>query len=237
VRGVALALAMAVPAVAQPVATPSAEQLTLARSVAGRVLPAGSYQRMMRGTFDTMISTMTVQMLNVPLRQFAQAAGLSEAEVGQLGETTGRQVLAIVDPSFEERTQLGTKAMMNGMVDVMARMEPEMREGMAEACAARFSAAELKQIDGFFSTPSGSKFAGQQFTIMSDPAFARRMQGMMGTVTRALPDLIKRAQAATASLPKAKTMAQLTPDERARLAALLGVSPDKLNPQATEPQQ
>jgi len=220
---------------AQQAAAVSTEQIALARKVAARVLPEGAYRTVMRGAFNGMVGNMMSQMLDVPVRRFVAAAGLPEKDLAKLGETTTRQIMAIIDPAYEQRMKITMQAMMDGMGDLLAKMEPDIREGLAEAYASRFSIAQLGELDHFFATPTGTAFAGQQFTIMTDPALIQRMQSIMPTMIQALPDMMKKAQAATASLPKPKTAADLTDADRARLATLLGVSPSDLNRPSKEP--
>jgi len=232
---VALTGANAQTSPAAPTAASSPEQIALARKVAARVLPEGAYRTVMRGTFNGMIGNMMSQMLDVPVRRFVAATGLPDKDVAKLGETTTRQIMEIIDPAYQQRMKITMQAMMDGMSEVMTRMEPDMREGLAEAYASRFSSVQLTELDRFFATPTGTAFAGQQFTIMSDPALMQRMQSIMPAIMQTLPDVMKKAQAATASLPKAKTAADLTDADRARLATLLGVNPGDLQRPSKEP--
>ncbi|WP_404713653.1 DUF2059 domain-containing protein [Sphingomonas sp. MMS24-J13] len=239
-RLLALALATAaVPALAQapsaPVAAPDPARLAVARAVAGKIMPPGTYRTILQGSLNAMMSGMMSQMMDVPVQQFAATAGMPAEDAKKLGGATTRQVMSVIDPAFDERSRLSMTAMMDGMSDVLVKMEPDIREGLAEAYATRFSAVQLAELKAFFDTPTGSSFAAQQMTLMTDPAFMRRMQGVMPAIVKAMPDVIKRVQAATAHLPKPKKASDLTDAERARLAQLLGIPPEKLK-QAKEPQ-
>ncbi len=239
-RLLALALAAsATPVLAQvpatpPVAAPDPARLAIAQDIVGKVMPAGTYKRILQGTLNGLIGNMMDQMIDMPVQQFVASAGLPPEDAQKLGSVTTRQIMAIIDPAFEQRTKLAMTAMMDGMGEAMVSMEPDIREGLAEAYATRFTAAQLGEIKAFYNTPTGSAFAAQQLTIMTDPSLTRRMQAVMPAIAKAMPDVIKRVQAATASLPKPKKFEDLNDADKARLAQLLNLPPDKLK-QAKEP--
>jgi hypothetical protein len=238
-RLIALALAVvASPVIAQQPAPPAMmgdpARVMLARSIVEKIMPPGTYRKVLQGSLNGLMGSMMNSMMDVPVRQFAAAAGMSPDESKKLGGATTRQIMAVIDPAFEERTRLSMAAMMDAMGDVMVKLEPDMREGLAQAYATRFTAAQLGELKIFFDTPTGTAFAAQQLTLMNDPALAQRMQGIMPAIAKAMPDVIKRVEAATASLPKPRKAADLTDAERAKLAQLLGIPPEKLK-QAKEP--
>jgi hypothetical protein len=214
--------------VVPPAPAPDPARLALAHGIADRVLPPGAYQKVLQGSLNSMVGTMMTQMLDVPVRQFASMAGLSDQDAAKLGPATTRQIMAILDPAYERRMSAFMSGLTSAMGDVMGKFEPDMREGLAEAYAARFSAAQLTQIKAFYDTPAGSDFAAQQMTLMTDPALARRMQNLMPAILQAMPEVMKKAQADTASLPKAKKFEDLTDADKAKLAQLFGVPPEKL---------
>jgi hypothetical protein len=228
------ALCLATPALADQasppftVVQPDPARLALAHGIADKVLPPGAYQKVLQGSLNGLVGNMMNQMLDVPVRQFASMAGLSDQEAGKLGPATARQIMAILDPAYEQRMNAFMSGLMSAMGDIMAKFEPDMRDGLAEAYAARFSVAQLTQIKAFYDTPAGSDFAAQQMTLMSDPALARRMQNLMPAIMQAMPDVMKKVQADAGALPKAKKFEDLTDADKAKLAQLLGVPPEKL---------
>jgi hypothetical protein len=120
------------------------------------------------------------------------------------------------------------------MGEFLTSLEPELREAMAHAYANHFTLGELTDLDRFFSTPSGAKFASQYMTIMSDPAMAAEMKSIMPKMMQQMPQFIETAQKATADLPPPRKLEDLTPAERAKIAAALGVSESDLqNPKST----
>ncbi len=228
------ALCLATPALADQASPPPAivqpdpARLALAHGIADKILPQGAYQKVLQGSLNGLVGNMMNQMLDVPVRQFASMAGLSDQEASKLGPATARQIMAILDPAYEQRMNAFMGGLMHAMGDIMVKFEPDIRDGLAEAYAARFSAAQLTQIKAFFDTPAGSDFASQQMTLMNDPALARRMQNLMPAIMQAMPEVMKRVQADTGSLPKARKFEDLSDADKAKLAQLLGVSPEKL---------
>ncbi len=222
-----LALAAPLPALAQtaPVAAPApvdAARLAISQRVAAKLLPDGIYQKLMSGTMDQMMKGLMGEMKTMPIASLAKMAGVSESEVAALPEGTLGEMLAIMDPHFDERQSLGMSAMMREMGSFMSGFEPEMRAGMAEAYARRFSVEQLTELDRFFATPTGNAYASEQMTLMTDPAIMSRMQSMMPKMMQAMPGIIAKVKDATAALPAPRKPEDLTPAERRKLEAFFG---------------
>ena len=223
------ALMIAAPAVAQappapaPAPTPvEPARLAAAQTVAAKLLPAGTYRAMMDGTLTQMMSGMTDQMMDLPLRDIMGMTGQSEEDIKKLGPATLKQVMAIVDPAFQQRTKILMDTMMPEIVDLMETMEPQVRDGLAEAYARRFTVAQLGELNRFFETPTGAQYAGQSMLVYTDPAVMSRMQAMTPELTKAMPAIIEKVKAASATLPPARKKEDLTKAEKKQLAALLG---------------
>ena len=228
-RAVFIAVALiAAPVLAQSSAAPDPARIEAGRALAAKTLPVGSYQKVMEKAVPGLTDTVLKQMLNLPVKQLVGLAGIPPEQVQKLGSATIKQIMAIMDPAYEQRAQIGMRAIFTVMGEVMVQVEPEMREGLAEAYAGRFTAAQLGELNAFFSTPTGSAYAAQQMMIMNDPAVMARMQKIMPLIVQQMPMIATRVQTATASLPKPKTATDLTDADRAKLAQLLGVTSDKL---------
>lgn len=230
----AIAIGLSTPALAQvsqpPVVTATVDpvKLEVATRIAGKLLPEGTYRKLMSGTLDQMLAGMTDQITEIPVRSLAEMGGLAPDKVKALGPATLKQMMAILDPAFDQRMKMTMNVVMADMVELMSKMEPSVREGMAEAYANRFTALQLGDLDRFFSTPTGSAYAAQSMQIFTDPALLTRMQAMVPQMMQAMPGIMKKVTEATASLPKPKKASDLTEDEKARLAAMLGLSPKEM---------
>lgn len=209
-----------VPAAAAPI---DPARLAIATRISRQTLPAGSYAKIFGGMGDQISAMVSDQTMNLSLRDLAAAMNLDAQQTATLGPGTVGEIIAIIDPAFAERQRLTTKAIFDGMASVMAQFEPEMREGMAEAYASRFTAVELTEIERFFATPTGARFAAEAILIANDPAVAKRTQAMTPVMLKEMPALIARATAATAGLPKPRKAEDMTPDQCREIARLIGL--------------
>lgn len=235
-----LLLCVAVPALAQAPAAPvqaaplDPVALALARSIVLKVAPPGIYSKVMKGPMDQMMSGMTGQMLNVPIKQFLTGTDVPQDQVSKLSNATARDIMMILDPAFDQRMHITMSTMMGAMGDLLQKFEPQLREGMAEAYVHNFTRQQLTEIDHFFATPTGTAYAARLMTLMNDPSVQASMKELMPEIVRAMPAAAQKVEAATASLPKAKTYPDLNDADRAKLAKLLGVDPAMLKKAKTQ---
>lgn len=223
------------PALAQD-ATPAAAvagpidpaRLALARTTVDAVFPAGTYARIMNRSLNAVVTPMIDGMGQIPLRDFAGLGGTSKEQLAKMGPGTLRQIMAIIDPAYEERSHRMVTAMFRELGAMMSTFEPTMRDALAHAYARRFTAAQLGDLNAFFASPSGKAYAAEAMTIYSDPDVATAMQAFMPTLTKQMPELVRKAQADSADLPKPRQFQDLTPAERKRLAELVGVTESAL---------
>ncbi|MBX9795769.1 hypothetical protein [Sphingomonas sp.] len=223
----ALSLMLVTPAAAQT-PPPSAETQAptpLARDVAGTLFPDGTYRKMLGPQMTQMLAGMTDGMASMPLGPLLKAAGLPEDKVSTLDKATLGEVMAIIDPAYQERTRRTVQAMFDGMVPIFEKLEPDLRAGLAVSLDRRFTSAQLDELKAFFATPTGTNFGGQLWMLFMDPAVMGKIQAAMPLLMEAMPDLMKGVAKATADLPKMREYKDLTPAERARLRQLFGRSP------------
>jgi len=229
------AMAQSAPAPAAPVvATPDPATLAEARRVVAHLVPPGIYKKVMGPMLGTIMGSMADNIKALPLRQIAEMSGLDPKAAAALDKVRIDEVMAIYDPRWQERSKLEMQAMFGAMGDFFTTLEPELREAMARAYANHFTLEELGDIDRFFGTPSGDKFASQFMTISADPAMTDEMRSMMPKMMQQMPQFIGAAKKATASLPPPRKLQDLTPAEKDKLAKALGVDPKSLrDPKST----
>ncbi|MCB4861598.1 MULTISPECIES: DUF2059 domain-containing protein [unclassified Sphingobium] len=201
--------------------------LTKAQPIAAVILPNGTMEKMMGPMMQKMMGPMMDGMTRMPIREFLKVGGLDPERAEHLGEGTIEEMMAIIDPNFRKRMDVIVNSMMPAMGRFMGRYEPDMREGMAEAFAHRYSAAELDQIGAFLKTPVGAKFGAGFMELAADPHYIGRMQKIMPEMMQAMPEIMKSSAAELAKLPKPRTYNDLTKAERERLTALLGADAKK----------
>ena len=203
--------------------------LAKAQPIAAIILPNGTMEKMMGPMMQKMMGPMMDGMTKMPIREFLKVGGLDPEQAESLGKGTIEEMMAIIDPNFRKRIDVIVNTMMPAMGRFMGRYEPDMREGMAEAFAYRYSAAELDQIGAFLKTPVGAKFGAGFMELAADPHYIGRMQKIMPEMMQALPEIMKSSAAELAKLPKPRTYNDLTKAERERLTALLGADAKKAN--------
>jgi len=229
------AVAQTAPAATGPIASSAPSPapvdpttLAKARQVATRLLPAGIYKKILGPMMGPLMDNMGAMMKAIPLKQIAQIGGLDEQQAAALDKVDITEVMAIYDPHWEERQKLSMQAVMGAMGDFFTTIEPDLREAMAQAYARHFTAAQLDDLNRFFVTPSGAKFASEYMTIMSDPAMMDAMKAMMPKMMQQMPQFLAAAQKATATLPPPRKIEDLSPADKAKLAKALGIDESKL---------
>lgn len=231
----AMALCAAAPAFAQNVPAPQAGNSTVdpatlaeARQVVLKLMPPGTYKKIMSSAMAPMMDNMSGSLKALPLKQLAELGGLDAHQAAALDKVNLEQVMAIYDPHWQERTNLTMHAMFDAMGEFFTTLEPELREAMAKAYASQFTLDDLRDLNRYFATPTGAKFAGRYMTIMTDPAMADEMKAMMPKMMAQMPKFIEAAQKAAASLPPPRKLESLSPQEKAKLAKALGIDESKL---------
>jgi hypothetical protein len=229
------AVAQTAPASAAPTASPAAAPAPLdplalakARQVAARLMPAGIYKKILGPMMGPVMDNMGDMLKAMPLKKIAQIGGLDEQQAAALDKVNLTEVMAIYDPHWQERAKLSMQAMMGAMADFFTTIEPDLRDAMAHAYARHFTATELDDLNRFFATPSGTEFASQYMTIMTDPAVVDATKAMMPKMMQQMPQFIAAAQKAAAALPPPRKIEDLSPTEKTKLAKALGVDESKL---------
>lgn len=208
--------------------TPEQEaRLPIAQSVAEKMLPDGAMGEMI-GTLikDVMdpFSSLAPPPANATI---SKGLGISVFELDLTEEQTA-EVAALLDPAFEVRSQRELEAFPEMLSGIMGALEPSMREAMAELYAIRFEESELTELNAFFSTPLGEKFASESFKMAADPRFMiagiEALPELMGSVS----DMESVVKEATSDLPEKRAFADLPADEKARISELTGLSAEEI---------
>jgi hypothetical protein len=228
----AAAIASATPSLAaEPTAATTAAPVTdpariaAARQTVDYVFPLGTYARLMNGTLDKMMDSIMDSTMKLPLKQLA---GLSGVDTEDLGEASMAEIMEIYDPAFKQRMQISTRTMMGEMIPLMTQVEPDIRDGLTQAYAGKYTAAQLGELNAFFATPTGKAYAADSYLIMMSPEVMSKMQGFVPKLMEQMPAIVEKVKAASATLPEPRNYSDLSKSEKARLAKLLGVSESQL---------
>lgn len=205
----ALALmALPTPVVAQTASAPvSAEAISAARPVVDKIFPKGTYRRMMDGTMGAMMDQMFGSMFDMKAADMVGAVDSTGTATKAVGDATMGEVLGKADPHYRERMKITMDVMMKELIPLVEKVEPAMRDGLTTYYARKFTPAQLRDMDGFFGTPSGKVYAEHSMLAFMDPDIMKSMQGFVPDMMKAMPDIMRKVEAATAHLPKAGGMA------------------------------
>jgi hypothetical protein len=226
------ASAQTAPAPAATAADPA--RLEAARRVVDKLVPVGTYKKMMADNFGPMMDSIMDSAGDMPLAEVIRMSGISAEDAAELGEGTIRDVMDIYDPHWNERMKLTTDAVAGAMGEWMVKVEPGVREALTRAYAREFSLEELNELARFFSTPAGGHYAAQSMAIFMDPEMMKAMTDMMPEMMKDMPALMEKVEAAAKDLPEPRKNSDLTPAERKKLAQLLGVDPATLEKDPAE---
>lgn len=205
----AAALAAA-PAVAQdrqpivnaPVRIIETQRLAAARAAVQYVWPLGTYERMMKGSFDQMTDSMMASMFDMSLGDIAGGMGEDGKPLDpDTAATTLREGMAKADPHFQERLSIMNRVMAAELVPVMNRLEPAIREAMARAYARKFTLEQLGEMNRFFATPAGGVYARESMMMWVDPEIMTAVAGFAPEMMKEMPRIMKKVEAASAHLP------------------------------------
>lgn len=154
------------------------------------LVPQGIYARMMREQYPRMMEAMLTSM-----------GGISAEDAGGSAPGSILDAARAKDPAFDERIRIMTKVMGDELAPIMTQVEPQVRAGLASAFARRFTVAQLADMNAFFATPSGKAFADNFLSLFADPDMLREMSKTTPLLMRAMPQIMKKVEAATAHLP------------------------------------
>jgi hypothetical protein len=198
-------------------------QLKLAEATAGKLLPKGSLKNMMSRMFDTIMTPIMNAMPEMSSAEIMLKTGIYEGEIENLDEEKRKKITALLDPTRKDRGKQTVEAITPMLNETMDLIEPPMRTGISRAYARKFSTEQLRLINGFFATPTGTLYAAESYPLQADPEVMRAM-------FKAMPDLVEKLKtkgpsidAEMKKLPKERTLSDLNKEEMASLAKLLNV--------------
>ena len=202
----------------------------LADAMAGKIIPPGSYEKMMKDMSVQMTDSIIAQTLGMDASTFAMAKEGDDAPAD--GKTLG-ELAAEADPNFKERMDIMMRVTFEEMGKLMSAMEPAARDALANVYARKYTTKQLTDMNGFFATPSGSTFAADFMSTFTDKEMMTAMMGQMPKVLEAMPEIMKKVEAATAHLPPAPGAAK-EEDAATAAGAAADAMAEEANPFANE---
>lgn len=216
-----------------PATTADPARVAAARPVVEKIFPVGTYRRMMNGALSKMIDGLMDGVLKMPVTQLARIGGVPEEKLVGMSEASMAEISAIIDPYYRERATRGMNIMMTSMGDLLDGFEPKVRDALTRAYARKFDDQQLKDLAAFFGTPTGEIYGRDSMMMFMDPEIMGEMQAWMPELMKKVPEMAAKAEQVSKNLPPPRKIADLSQEERDRLARLLGVKASDLHDDAT----
>lgn len=162
-----------------------------AQRVALKLLPPGTYRRVMRDMFPAMMDAIMGSMSSLRSADL----GVPDKDGKTLGESATER-----DPAFRERMAIMTRIMGEEFAPIMDKLEPNVRTALGRAFAGRFTLAQLNDLDAFLATPSGTAFGDNFMAAFMDPEMMKQSSTMMPEIIKVMPRIMARMKTETAHL-------------------------------------
>ena len=206
----------------EPLTAEQEARLPRAEALVGTMMPEGFYGTMMSDMMDKMMRPM-MSMFTQPKFVLAGRLEIDQERIDALDEERRAELAGLLDPGYAERADAIITVMTDKMGGAFSVMEKPMREGLSKAYAVRFDENQLADIAAFFATPTGEIYAREQMALFADPQVMQSSMRALPAMMGSFGDMETAMTEAMAKLPAARSYADLTEAERARMAELLGV--------------
>ena len=210
----------------EPLTAEAEARLPAASSVAASLVPEGVYGEMMGQMMDSFLAPI-FKMANteggMSNSALATYTGIAMETVDALTDEQRAELTDIFDPVYQTREQAKFDGIVSGINTLFGVLEPGVRDCLARAYASKFDSSELADLQAFFATPVGAKYASQSLLLNADPQVISGMMKTIPSLIEQLPALKESFENAEAGLPEPRRYDDLTPSEQRRAAELLGV--------------
>jgi hypothetical protein len=157
---------------------PDPERLAVASRVVDRIWPIGTYRRIMNSTLATGESA--AEAASSDTLSLDTTGNSKQARRAQHEARTGRPLRQQSEEDLAAAGFAASIADINAsIVGAFDQIEPRVREALTQVYARRYSLSELNELDAFFSTPTGSRYAADSVTLMDDPEMVAVMASIM----------------------------------------------------------
>ncbi|KWV91270.1 DUF2059 domain-containing protein [Erythrobacter sp. YT30] len=211
----------------EPLTADQEARLPQATRIVGLMIPEGSMAEMMGTMFDDLLGPLSDAAGGAAVSAIAEGTGLTTFEL-DLEKEQAAELALLFDPAWEERRARESKLLPEMMGEVMSAMEPSMRKAMSELYAINFNDTELAEIEAFFLTDTGASFARKSFTMSSDPRIIGASMEVMPQMMETFMGMETRIAEATADLPEKRAFADLSAEEKAKVAEATGYSVEEI---------
>ncbi|MCB2084566.1 MAG: DUF2059 domain-containing protein [Sphingomonadaceae bacterium] len=211
----------------EPLTAEQQERLPLAETIVAKIVPDGTMAEMGAGIFDGILGSLIGGSTEPTVSSVAEELGIESYGI-EMSDLEVKEALAILDPAWQQRKNVEAELMPKMFAEVMGAMEPGMRKAMAELYAINFTEQELRDIDAFFSTESGTNFARKSYSMATDPRIVAASMEALPAIMASAMTMEQQMAEATADLPAKRSFAELGKKERMRIAELTGYSVEEI---------
>lgn len=203
--------------------TPEQEaRLPAAQRIITLMIPQGAMGEIMGGLIDDIFQPMIAIAPSASTQTIADAIGVTPTELA-LDEETSDELAGLFDTAYMERRDRQFAVLPEILREMMTAMEPGLRTVMTELYAIKFDERELADIERFFSTETGAKYARESFAMSSDPRIMSASMEALPAMIGALGEMEARILEATADLPPVRSYEELTVQERTLITKATGL--------------
>lgn len=128
-------------------------------------------------------------------------------------------IVSAQDEHFEERLSIVREVVAEELPGYSAAVEPKMRDMFAEMFARKFTDDELRDLAAFANTPTGQKYARQQWIMVADPAYVKAIFVGMPESVQMMEAMMTKLEARMGHLPPMFGSDEEVADEAAEDAA------------------
>ncbi len=216
---------------AEPLTAEQEARLPAAEAIVATMMPEGFYAELMSDMMGDTFAPIMAMFSGETGAQMMLSTRLATdpAKVEALSAEERSELVALLDPGFEQRGEAMGGVFGEMMTEVATLIEPGFRQGMARAYAVRFTADQLADISAFYATPTGEIYAQQTMALFTDPQVMSASMEAMPAMMGQFADMETRVSEKMAELPAERSYEDLSADERARMAQLLGLSESELS--------
>jgi hypothetical protein len=218
----------------EPLTQEQEARLPLAQQMTDKIMPTGSFAKVMQDTMEPMMAAMMSNLTSDPETQLSSITGVEVDDLAELSPEAAQNALDILDPQMQERTDKVTEVTVKMVTGMFEAMEPFYREALSKSFAVRFEEGEMTEVLAFFGTPTGEKYALSSFMVHYDPQMMGVMEQMGPAMMAVIPDMMEEFAELEEDYPPARQFSELSAAERTRVAKLLEKSVSELD--ALEPQ-
>jgi len=219
---------------AEPLTEEQEALLPLATRLANKIMPEGSLVQVTDQTFEPVMDLIAAESTSEARVRLAEVSGMEPEELDALEDAAAQDALDVFDPNYAARSEKVTKTIFSTVSRLLEAMEPAYREALSRALTLRFDEVEMGELQTFFATPLGEKFARESFLVHHDPQMLGVMEQMGPALSEILPGMMEEFESFEADFENVRKFSDLSEAERDRVAALLEKSITELD--ALEPQ-